>query len=216
MKIIVNTKEEKEKLLKESQYIHDFKFFGTGEIIGLDSDKANTLMHIHMNPDMIIIDDEKFKIKGFWPEPKKLKTIPFHKEQFDFDYIEELPKSKISQEDLNKYVYEYNGNKHCVSPMLLNQKKAWHNLDKIKELHIERLSIYDDMILCTDNIKLKELANDVTKTEFKLQKLWGFPQDENFHRWFDVPKCTCPKMDNAERLGTEYRIINEDCPIHGN
>jgi len=47
MKIIVNTIEDKMALLQESEYIHD--------LICLDSDKCNTLAHIYMNPDMIVV-----------------------------------------------------------------------------------------------------------------------------------------------------------------
>jgi hypothetical protein len=64
MKIYVDTEEQKQDLLRQSEYIHDFieviKFkTKDGKIkekwIGLDSDKVGTLMHIYMNPDMIIV-----------------------------------------------------------------------------------------------------------------------------------------------------------------
>lgn len=60
MKIIVETQEQKDRLIAESEYIHDFgDYFNEGDNngdefwFGLDSDKAGTLMHIYMNPDMI-------------------------------------------------------------------------------------------------------------------------------------------------------------------
>ena len=31
--------------------------------------------------------------------------------------------------------------------------------------------------------------------------------------WLDKG-CTCPKMDNEDRFGTGYFIINLECPIH--
>jgi hypothetical protein len=64
IKIYVDTEEEKQQLLQESEYIHDFveifKYKNkNGEIkekvIGLDSDKASILMHIYMNPDIIVV-----------------------------------------------------------------------------------------------------------------------------------------------------------------
>jgi hypothetical protein len=64
MKIYVDTEKQKQDLLRQSEYIHDFveviKFkTKDGDIkerwIGLDSDKSGTLMHIYMNPDMIIV-----------------------------------------------------------------------------------------------------------------------------------------------------------------
>ncbi len=45
IKKIVNTQELKDKILTESEYIHDLEC--------IDIDKASTLMHIYMNPDMI-------------------------------------------------------------------------------------------------------------------------------------------------------------------
>ena len=66
IKIYVDTKEEKQQLLKESEYIHDFvevfklrnkKGEIVEKVIGLDSDKAGILMHIYMNPDIIVVSN---------------------------------------------------------------------------------------------------------------------------------------------------------------
>ena len=55
----------------------------------------------------------------------------------------------------------------------------------------------------------------VTELEFELQRLWGFPQDKEFHRyWLSVGYCKCGAIDNLERLGYG-RIINLGCPVHG-
>lgn len=64
-------------------------------------------------------------------------------------------------------------------------------------------------------LKLQLLANVFDALETEQQKLWNFPVDPNHHRWFDFPGCTCPKLDNADRLGTDYKIHNVECPIHG-
>ncbi len=60
MKIIVETEELKQEILKQSEYIHDFiinkddvKGLGKDWIIGLDSDKAGILMHLYMAPQII-------------------------------------------------------------------------------------------------------------------------------------------------------------------
>ena len=64
IKIYVDTEEEKQELLNQSKYIHDFAEIvkyktKTGEVkekwIGLDSDKAGSLMHIYMAPEIIIV-----------------------------------------------------------------------------------------------------------------------------------------------------------------
>lgn len=64
MRIYVDTEEEKQKLINESLYIHDFyqrvyyKVNGNKvreKIVSLDSDKAGTLMHIYMAPEIIVV-----------------------------------------------------------------------------------------------------------------------------------------------------------------
>ena len=63
IKIIVKTEEQKQELLKQSQYIHDFlvcpddvKELGKNWLIGLDSDEAGTLMHLYTAPHIIEVD----------------------------------------------------------------------------------------------------------------------------------------------------------------
>lgn len=64
IKIIVDSEETKQDLLKQSEYIHDFVIEAENSnmprpdyIMGLDPEKASTLMHIYMNPDLIIVQD---------------------------------------------------------------------------------------------------------------------------------------------------------------
>jgi hypothetical protein len=60
MKIIVESEEQKQELLRQSEYIHDFlvnkddiKGLGKNWLIGLDSDRAGTLMHLYCAPEII-------------------------------------------------------------------------------------------------------------------------------------------------------------------
>jgi len=62
---------------------------------------------------------------------------------------------------------------------------------------------------------LRTAANAITKIEYRLQKLWGFPVNKNMHRFWTLPHCSCPKMDNEDRYGTIYHIINQSCVLHG-
>lgn len=91
-------------------------------------------------------------------------------------------------------------------------------LEKIKHSHrikhilfeLARLYVVEE-----DYVSLKLLAKIWTDLEFSQQLLWGFAEDARYHHWFDLPGCTCPKMDNLDRLGTNYQVITRDCPIHG-
>lgn len=83
------------------------------------------------------------------------------------------------------------------------------------QLHQEKLTIFDQMQATTDRNELRRLAGLVETIEFEMQKNWHFPLNKTFHEWYKVPKCTCPKMDNEDRRGTTYQIIDAKCPIHG-
>jgi hypothetical protein len=65
MKIIVETEELKQEILKQSEYIHDFlinkdnvKDLDKDWLIGLDSDKAGILMHLYMAPQIIEVNEQ--------------------------------------------------------------------------------------------------------------------------------------------------------------
>jgi len=87
-------------------------------------------------------------------------------------------------------------------------------VEKLKQVHYERLGVIFKMEETEDPVALKVLNRSITEIDFKLQELWGFPQDPNYHRWWEVPKCVCPKLDNTDSYGTNYRIIRGDCPVH--
>lgn len=56
-----------------------------------------------------------------------------------------------------------------------------------------------------------EFVRDI---EFTMQGLWGFSRDAEFHtHWLDLKGCTCPKLDNLERIPCG-RITNTSCPWH--
>ena len=124
--------------------------------------------------------------------------------------------------DKNNILTLPDGNNIVINEKMLSRQDAWKNLEEIwknleeiKKLHLEKNKVFSKMKKSRKKETLKKLAEEVGQIEFKLQAAWNFPLDKNYHRWFEVPKCTCPKMDNIDMLGTKYRIIAEDCPIHG-
>lgn len=113
-------------------------------------------------------------------------------------------------------VVEFNGKPvYMMNKRLLDQQNCWSNLEDIKEVHWLKLMFYE-MINKTDNpIELKDLVKDVEQCEFELQKLWKFTVDAKFHRWWEYPKCSCPKIDNNDNYPTGYYIIDLSCLLHG-
>jgi hypothetical protein len=98
------------------------------------------------------------------------------------------------------------------------QKVTDEQLEALKLSHQLRWMLFEaarDDSVKSQPLKLKLLAAMFEALEFEQQELWNFPRDAKFHRWFEFPGCICPKMDNAERVGSGSGIINCDCPIHG-
>jgi hypothetical protein len=89
------------------------------------------------------------------------------------------------------------------------------DVDKIKRLHKLRNCYVQLMEIKYTKEDLKYLANIVTQIDFQLQKLWKFKEDSLYHRFWELPKCECPSMDNIDVYGTGHRYINPNCKIHG-
>lgn len=90
-------------------------------------------------------------------------------------------------------------------------------LAKIQALHERRYLLIQEMeqLPRESGFLLKIGAEAITEIDYELQELWGFERNREYHRFWELPHCTCPKMDNNERYGTGMYIINQDCPIHG-
>jgi hypothetical protein len=98
------------------------------------------------------------------------------------------------------------------------QELSQHEVQYIETLHEVRLRHIGEMSFLDpkeNQDQLLELAGKIRTLDFQLQEAWHFPQDENFHRFWELPHCSCPKMDNEDRWGTEYMIRSVECIFHG-
>lgn len=134
----------------------------------------------------------------------------------------QIREQKSSEERVKELLGEdtvviYNGEPvyNLNSSLVLKQGLDVSELRNLKALHAEKLKYFDLMRETDYKHKLKEYAHEIECIEFEMQKAWHFTQDRNFHEWYKVPKCTCPKMDNADNRGSNRRIIVMDCPVHG-
>lgn len=106
--------------------------------------------------------------------------------------------------------------KGTLNQALINRNKVTpEKVEKIKELHQKKWKIFDEMEVEKSRDILRAYAKLVETIEYELQSLWGFAKDKNYHEWYKVPQCQCPKIDNDDRNGTPYQIYNKSCPIHG-
>jgi len=89
------------------------------------------------------------------------------------------------------------------------------NIEKAKNLYRAKHHAEKLMEQITSYDKLKYAFDLWTKIQYDLQTVWGFPRSRDYHRFWEVPKCTCPKLDNEDAYGTAMYYINKECPVHG-
>lgn len=119
--------------------------------------------------------------------------------------------------DAGAYITTLNGS------MIVEQNISDDALTKLKDSHVMRDILLRGMEQSLEpNLKqsldtsviLRQYAKLHAELENLQQELWGFGANADFHRWFDLPGCTCPLLDNQDRIGSSQRIINTECPIH--
>ena len=89
------------------------------------------------------------------------------------------------------------------------------SVGQIKGLHLARLIVLN-AIESRESVEDKRaLASLVESLDYALQDAWGFKRNKNFHRWYELPGCSCPIHDNRDRTDTEFQIVNDDCIYHG-
>ncbi len=118
-----------------------------------------------------------------------------------FDIHEVIYKGEVISY-LNRNLIKQQG----ISPTSIEAIKAFHIL---KEATLERMDTEED------HTKLRKLASNITQIEFNLQELWKFKKDKSYHKSWELPKCTCPRMDNNDRYPHGPYIINFGCILHG-
>lgn len=101
-----------------------------------------------------------------------------------------------------------------INMRLLAEQQAVENIEEIIKKHKERIDLFSFMEV-EDNLTLLRKYDDLcTFLEYELQRLWKFPEDARYHRFWERPKCTCPKMDNMDSYPYMF-YINGNCPLHG-
>ena len=87
---------------------------------------------------------------------------------------------------------------------------------EIEELYLDREDWLKELKFGSQYVNLKEVNSTLDNIELRLQSLWGFDLNPNYIKFWNRPRCTCPKTDNNERFPHGYYITNGDCPLHGN
>ena len=110
------------------------------------------------------------------------------------------------------------------SGLATRQHSSDEDIERPKKLHALKYHIIQlahrtvaaaDAPQRLDKYMLRMLAKQDREIEFELQRSWHFAMDDKFHRPWNFPGCSCPKMDNEDSYPTGFSYVNQCCPVHG-
>jgi hypothetical protein len=116
----------------------------------------------------------------------------------------------------NKYKVFFQGYSiHTISPeLVLKQNINDEQLFSLKEIHIKKYLIAKQIEFSNKIKEQKELAKKFHIVEFELQRAYGYKEDAEFHKFWELPKCICPKKYNDNLIGKKGKIKDPHCHIH--
>lgn len=89
---------------------------------------------------------------------------------------------------------------------------------QIEQLHYARSLLHEaiQQAIAAGNVNVaRSIAKALPEIELELQKLWKFEQNLGYYKFWYVPACVCPVMDNEDRFPCGNYVISTDCPVHG-
>jgi hypothetical protein len=113
-------------------------------------------------------------------------------------------------ESSDKYLVKYKKLRDRVDINRISDDK---NLEKIKSALSEKLRMFDEISKSKKDVH--KYYKKITDIEYTLQLLYDEDEDISYHRFWETPKCTCPKIDNVEKYPSDKPIFDYNCPIHG-
>lgn len=99
--------------------------------------------------------------------------------------------------------------------LIIKQNLSDEEVEQLESLHRERV-ILEHLIETSIEEDIKSYANLHLENNRELQKAWKFEVDDKYYRFWDLPKCGCPKMDNDDNYPSGYYYKNNNCLLHGN
>jgi len=136
-------------------------------------------------------------------------------ENINADEYKELKSSTLNDliekyEKEDKYLVKYKDFRDRVDESRIKNNE---NLSKLKDCLKNKMIIYDDINNCEGS--LKKYYKKLTNIEFNMQSLYGEDEDILYHKFWQTPKCTCPKINNIEIYPSKNCLVDDNCPIHG-
>jgi hypothetical protein len=105
-------------------------------------------------------------------------------------------------------------NQALVRRQNLTKEEEQHIVD----LHVKKSHLFFEMqgfARLGNKKELQKRAALITDLEFQLQRAWKFTEDINYHKFWEMPGCSCAKLDNNDAWPTGYYSRSGGCLIHG-
>ena len=132
-------------------------------------------------------------------------------EEYDSDKFTTFEDMMEKFDSKDKYLVKYEELRDRVEKKRISNKK---NLPKLKSCLVEKLKIYDIIEKSETDDNLQQYYKKLTDIEYDMQLLYGEEEDLSCHRFWETPKCTCPKIDNLELYPSENPLFDKNCSIH--
>ncbi len=134
--------------------------------------------------------------------------------------IEELESTDVSSfnvEELfelfdknDKLLVKYNGLRDRVDEKLIDETDD--RVESLKSCLLVKLKLHEEIEKSTKD--LFKYYKKLTDCEFNMQLLYELDEDIKYHKFWETPKCTCPKIDNIVLYPKGNYIFDKKCPIH--
>lgn len=153
--------------------------------------------------------NKKEKLHELEDSMEEVEKIMETKDMGDLKKLTSFEEMLEKFDSKDKYLVKYNKLRERVEKSRILDKK---NLTKLKNCLKEKLKIYDIIEKSDEN--LQQYYKKLTDIEYNMQILYGENEDISYHRFWETPKCTCPKIDNIEIYPSNTPIFNKNCLIH--
>lgn len=106
--------------------------------------------------------------------------------------------------------------KTSINPNFVRRQNiSDETLKKIVDLHVQRILLEESFVSPTNTMTGEEYHEQWTKNQCDLQNLWGFGVDYNYHMFWRMSGCDCPKLDNQDNYPSGPYYFNSSCKVHG-
>jgi hydroxymethylpyrimidine pyrophosphatase-like HAD family hydrolase len=112
---------------------------------------------------------------------------------FNGELIHQISKNRIIEKNINDYELEDIKDAYIKEHLLALRLKNTYDIEKVDEIVKKHFILFK-----------------------RFQQLYHYNLNINYYRFWELPKCSCPKLENIKLIGENKRIISPQCVLHRN